>query len=434
MPMTRVDREILRLAVPAFGALVAEPLFLLTDYAIVGRLGTTPLGALGVAGMALTTLVGMCVFLAYGTTAAVARKIGAGHVKDAVRQGVDGLWLAVFLGVAIIVVAWPLAPDIIALFGASPELTHHAVTYFRISLIGIPPMLLILAGTGVLRGFQDTLTPLYVAIGSFALNAALNAWFVLGLDWGIAGSAWGTVLAQTLGAAAYLVVVVRVARREQASLRPDLRGVRQAGTAGFALVIRTASMRVVALVATAIATRMGDAHVAAHSVAMQIWTLLAFILDAIAIAGQAITGRSLGAGDIAGTRTVTRRMVWWGIWSGVVLTLLVMLARPYIPGLFAADARVTAELLVVLWPVALMQPLAGVVFVLDGVLIGAGDQRYLAWSSLWATLAFLPAAGAVVLLSGGLMALWLALGVWMAARLLTLGSRAYGGAWLVAGA
>ncbi|GLW12458.1 MATE family efflux transporter [Microtetraspora sp. NBRC 13810] len=428
------DREILRLAVPAFGALVAEPLFLLTDYAIVGRLGTTSLGALGVAGAALTTLVNLCVFLAYGTTASVARQIGAGNTRRALGQGIDGLWLALAIGVAIIVVAWPLAPEIVAVFGASADLAGQAVTYLRISLIGTPALLVVLAGTGVLRGMQDTVTPLVVSIGSFALNAVLNAWFVLGLDLGIAGSAWGTVLAQALGAAVYLVVVVRGARRHGAPLRPDLAGIRAAGTAGVALLIRTLCLRVVLVIATVVATRMGDAQIAAHAIAMQIWTLLAFALDAIAIAGQAITGRALGAGDVAATRAATRRMVLWGVGSGAVLGAAVLACGPLLPGLFDAEPVVAAQLLAVLWPVTLFQPVAGVVFVLDGVLIGAGDRRYLAWAGVWTTLAYLPAALLVVALGGGLVALWLALGVWMAARLVTLGARAYGTAWLVTGA
>ncbi|MEO3794827.1 MATE family efflux transporter [Nonomuraea sp. B10E15] len=433
MPITSRDREILRLAVPAFGALVAEPLFLLADYAIVGHgLGTTAVGALGVAGAVLTTLVNLCVFLAYGTTASVARQTGAGNHDRAMRNGVDGIWLALGIGVALIAVCWPLAPAIVEVFGAAPEQSAEAVTYLRISLLGAPGMLVVLAGTGVLRGLQDTVTPLVVAVGSFALNAALNAWFVLGLGWGIAGSAWGTVLAQTLGAAVYLVVVVRGARRLGTALTPRLEGLRQAGTAGFALLIRTACLRVVLLVATMVATRMGQAELAAFAIATQVWTLLAFALDAIAIAGQAITGRSLGAGDVAATRAATRRMVQWGIWSGIVLGVLVIAARPLLPGLFDADPAVTALLLAVLWPVALFQPVCGVVFVLDGVLIGAGDQRYLAWAGVWTTLAYLPAA---LLAAGvGVVALWCALGVWMFARLITLVRRAAGTAWLVTGA
>ncbi|GAA4052926.1 MATE family efflux transporter [Nonomuraea soli] len=431
MPITPRDREILRLAVPAFGALVAEPLFLVADYAIVGHgLGTTAVGALGVAGAVLTTLINLCVFLAYGTTASVARQTGAGRHREAMRSGVDGMWLALGIGVALIVLGWPLAPSVVELFGAAPEQTEMAVTYLRISLLGTPGMLLVLAGTGVLRGLQDTMTPLVVAVASFVLNAVLNAWFVLGMDWGIAGSAWGTVIAQTAGAVVYLVTVARSAARLGIPLGPDLSGIRRAGTAGIALLIRTVCLRVVLLVATAVATRMGSAELAAFALASQIWTLMAFALDAIAIAGQALTGRALGAGDIAETRAATRRMVQWGLWSGVVLGLLVIAARPVIPGLFAADPQVTAELLAVLWPVALLQPICGIVFVLDGVLIGAGDQRYLAWAGIWNTLVFLPAA----LFAPDLVLLWCALGVWMVARLVALGTRAYGSAWLVTGA
>ncbi|MEU7000330.1 MATE family efflux transporter [Nonomuraea sp. NPDC046570] len=433
MPLTVHDREILRLAVPALGALVAEPLFLLADYAIVGHgLGTTAVGALGVAGMVLATLVNLCVFLAYGTTAAVARQMGAGRHEHAMRSGVDGLWLALGIGIALIVICWPLAPVIIDLFGAGQDQATEAVTYLRISLLGTPGMLIVLAGTGVLRGLQDTLTPLIVAIGSFALNAALNAWFVLGLDWGIAGSAWGTVIAQTAGALVYLRVVVNGAKRLGVPLSPHPRGIRTAGTAGLALLVRTLLMRVVLVTATVVATRLGRPELAAHAIATQLWTLLAFILDAIAIAGQAITGRALGAGDVAATKAATRRMVLWGVWSGVALGLLVLLARPFLPGLFGADPQVTAELVAVLWVVALFQPISGIVFVLDGVLIGAGDQRYLAWASVWTTLAYVPAA--LLATNLGLVALWLALGVWMLARMVALGLRARGTAWLVTGA
>jgi putative MATE family efflux protein len=434
MPFRHHDREILRLAVPAFGALIAEPLFLLADTAIVGRLGIRPLGALGVAGQALTTVVNLCVFLAYGTTAAVARQVGAGHTRSAVRQGVDGLWLALAIGAVIIVAGWPLVPGIVHVFGASPAITPYAVTYLRISLLGVPGMLVVLAGTGVLRGLQDAATPLVVAVAMFVANGVLNGVFVLALGWGIAGSAWGTVIAQTCGAAAYLVVVARGARRYGAPLRPDLAGVRAAATAGVALLVRTATMRVVLVVSTAIAARMGDVEIAAHQVATQVWSLLSFAMDAIAIAGQAITGRYLGASDVTGARAATRRMVGWGIGSGVVFAVAVIVARPFLPGLFTGDPRVRALLMSVLWVVAAAQPVSGLVYVLDGVLIGAGDQRYLAVAGVITMVAYLGAAYAVHAAHAGLVALWLAFCVWMLARAITLGVRAYGDAWLVTGA
>jgi putative MATE family efflux protein len=428
------DREILRLAVPALGALVAEPLFLLADSAIIGHLGTAPLGGLGVAGQALSTLVSICVFLAYGTTAAVARQVGAGNIAQAIRQGIDGVWLALAIGAVLVAAGWPLTPWIVDAFGASPAVTPHAETYLRISLFGIPGMLVILAGTGLLRGMQDTRTPLYVSVGAFTANLGLNLLFVLGFGWGIAGSAWGTVLAQTGGAAFYVAAVLRGARRHHAPVWPDAAGLRASATAGVNLLIRTLAVRLVLIVATAAATRMGDAEIAAYQVGFQVWNLLALALDAIAIAGQAITGRCLGAGDVAGARSAARRTVQWGVVSGVVFGVLVLAVRPWLPALFTADPAVRALLLSTLVVVALLQPAAGVVFVLDGVLIGAGDMRYLAVAGVLTMAVFLPVAWLVYVLGGGLVALWLAIGVWMAARLLTLGLRARGDAWLVTGA
>jgi putative MATE family efflux protein len=433
-PAATHDREILRLAVPAFGALVAEPLFLLSDSAIVGRLGTEPLGGLGVAGQALATLVYLCVFLAYGTTAGVARQIGAGDMRAAVRQGIDGMWLALAIGGVLIMAGWPLTPAIVDAFGASPAVAPYAETYLAVSLFGIPSMLVVLAGTGVLRGLQDTRTPLYVSIGGFSLNLVLNVLFVLVLDWGIAGSAWGTVMAQTASAAVYVWVVLRAARRHGAPVHPDLAGMKTAATAGVGLLLRTAALRVVLIVGTSIAARMGDAEIAAYQVAFQVWTLLAFALDAIAIAGQAITGRYLGASDITGTRAVTRRMVWWGIASGAVFALLILLVRPWLPGLFTSDGGVHDLLFASLLIVAVLQPVAGVVFVLDGILIGAGDGAYLAVTTLLATVVFLPAAIAAYRADAGLIGLWTAISLWMATRLVTLGLRARGDRWMVTGA
>lgn len=428
------DREIFRLAVPAFGALVAEPLFLLADSAIVGRLGTTPLGGLGVASAVLTTMVYVCVFLAYVTTAAVARRLGAGDLRGAIQQGIDGLWLALAIGIVLVAAGQPLVPWLVGALGASPDVAPHAVVYLRVSLIGMPAMLMVLAGTGVLRGLQDTRTPFLVAAVASTVNVVLNAWFVLGLGWGIAGSAWGTVIVQVGSAAAYVVVVTRGARRHRASLRPDLAGLRIATAAGAALVVRTVAMRVVLILATSVAARQGDADIAAFQVAILVWTLLALAHDSIAIAAQAIVGRYLGAGDVAGTRSTTRRMIGWGVVAGVGFGLAVLAVRPVLPLAFSDDPAVRALLAAALLVVAAMQPLAGVVFVLDGVLIGAGDVRYLAVASLTAMVSFLPAAYAVLAAGAGLVWVWMALAVWMLARLVTLAVRARGSAWLVTGA
>lgn len=434
----RHDREIFALAIPTFFALISEPLFLLTDSAIVGTLGTQALGGLGVAGQVLLTLAAVCIFLAYGTTAAVARKFGAGDIPGGMRDGVDGLWLALLLGVAAIGIGWPLGPYLIDLLGASSEVAPYALTYLRISLLSTPFLLLVMAGTGVLRGLQDARTPLVVAVASYIGNAALCAVFVLVLDWGIAGSAWSTVIAQGAGAFWYVAMISRAARRHGVSLIPSAAGLSRAASAGFALFLRSVSMRVVALVTTAVAARLGDESIAAHQVSYNIWALLVFAMDAIAIAGQSLVGRYLGASDVRGTKDATRRMVEWGVLSGLLFAALVLLALPWLPAPFTADPEVAALITASLVVVALMQPLSGVTMVLDGVLMGAGDQRYLAWASLWTMLAYLPFALVIPQLATstlwGLVGLWISFAVWILARAITLGVRARGTAWLVTGA
>ena len=428
------DREIVRLAVPAFGALVAEPLFLLADSAIVGHLGTPQLAGLGVAGALLATAVALCVFLAYGTTAGVARRLGAGDERGAIALGVDGMWLAAALGTVIALTGAITAPVLIDAFGTTASATPYALTYLRVSLPGIPAMLVVLAATGVLRGLQDTRTPLVVAVvGAFA-NVVLNLVLVYGLDLGIGGSALGTVIAQFGMAAVFVVAVVGGARRHGASLRPDLPGIRTAASTGVPLLLRTLTLRAALLVMTYVATAQGTRSVAAHQVAFAIWTFLALALDAVAIAGQAIVGRYLGAGDVEGTRAATRRMLEWGVAAGVALGLLVVALRAaYVP-LFTDDVAVQALLGSVLLVAALFQPVAGAVFALDGVLIGAGDGRYLAWAGVLTLAAFLPLAMLVLGTDGGLVALWWAFGAFMLARLVTLVVRQRGTAWLVTGA
>ncbi|QWF22146.1 MATE family efflux transporter [Nocardioides sp. LMS-CY] len=435
------DREILRLAVPAFLALVAEPLYLLADAAIVGHLGTTELAGLGIAGVILQTLIGLCIFLAYGTTAGVARRLGADDLRGALAIGIDGIWLAVLIGTVATVLGVIFTEPLVRLFGADGDVTGEAATYLRIAFLGTVPLLTILAATGVLRGLQDTRTPLYVAIGGNALNVVLNLVLVYPAGLGIAGSALGTVIAQALSAVVFVIVVVRAARRHGAPLRPDLPGIRAAAHAGWPLVVRTLTLRA-AILLTTYAVTLGAldrqeqrVDLATHQLAMTLWGFLAFVLDAIAIAAQALTGRSLGAGDVAGTRETTDRMVRWGAWSGVVTGVLLAVASPWLGGLFTDDQAVRDLLVVVLIVAALGQPVAGVVFVLDGVLIGAGDGRYLARAGLVTLVAYAPVALALAAWSAGLVAIWVAFcTVFMGARLVVLVRRARGDAWLVTGA
>lgn len=419
---------------PAFGALVAEPAFLLADSAIVGHLGTTELAGLGIAGAALSTLVNLFVFLAYATTAAVARRVGAGDLRGAISNGIDGMWLALGCGALVAVLTAVLTPQIVALFGPSAAVAAEAETYLRVSAYGLPAMLVALASTGVLRGLQDTKTPLAVYASGAVVNVGLNVLFVYGLGLGIGGSALGTVVTQWGMAVVLTVVVVRGARRHGANLRPDGRGIVATAHAGGPLLVRTITLRIALLATTYVATRQGAVPLAAHQVAFTLWTFLAFVLDAIAIAGQAITGRYLGAGDVSGTREVTRRMLGWGLVAGIVVGGLLALGRPlYIP-VFTPDPAVQAALFDVLLVAAVLQPVGGIVFVLDGVLIGAGDGRFLAVAGLVTLVVFLPLAGVVLARDAGLVALWWAFGGFMLARMGTLLWRERGDRWLVTGA
>jgi putative MATE family efflux protein len=430
---------VLGLAVPALGALVAEPLFLLADTAIVGQLGTDPLAALGVAAGLLATAVNLFVFLAYGTTAAVARRLGADDRAGALAQGVDGMWLAGGLGLLVALLGWPLAGPLVAVFGPSPPVAALAVTYLRWSLPGLPAMLLVLAATGVLRGLRDTRTPLLVAGLGAVVNAALNVALVHGAGLGIAGSAVGTSLTQ-LGMGVWVAAVVATgARREGARLRPDLAGILASGRSGVPLLVRTLALRTALLVTTQVAVSAGTASLAAHQVAISVWNLVALALDALAIAAQTLTGHALGAGDADGVRAATGRLLRWGIGAGAVLGVALLAGRSWLAVPFTDDPAVRAAFAAVAVVLAVAMPLAGYVFVLDGVLIGAGDGRYLAWASVAQLALYLPLAVVVELTTGpgstGLVWLWIGFaGGYMAFRAVSLGLRVRGTRWLVTGA
>lgn len=419
---------------PALGALVAEPLYVLADTAVVGHLGTPELGGLAVASTVILTGYALFIFLAYGTTAAVSRLLGAGDERAAAGEAVQSLWLAAGIGVALAGAGWAAAPGLIGALGATGEVAGHALVYLRVSLPGIPALLLTLAGVGYLRGLQDTRTPLAVAGASALANLVIELVLIYGLDFGIGASALATVIAQWGAAAVYLTTIGRAVRRLDVGLRPDPPAIARLAAVGGALLLRTAALRGSITVATAVATRLGTTDVAAHAIAFELWNLLALVLDAVAIAGQAITGRLLGAGAVGEARAAGRRMIEWGVMSGVVLGAAVVLLRPVLPHVFSDDPAVTALAAFLLWWVAVMQPVNGVVFVLDGILIGAGDLRFLAGAMVAAAVAFVPAAVAVAALDLGIGWLWAALAVLMLARLAALLARFATPAWAVPGA
>lgn len=436
-------REILRLAVPAFLALVAEPLFLLADSAIVGHLGTEPLAGLGVASAVLLTAAGVFVFLAYGTTSVVARRLGAGDLPGALGAGVDGLWLALALGALAAVGVALSAPVLCAAFGASAGVADEATTYLRISAAGLPGMLVVLGATGLLRGLQDTRTPLVVAVAGFGLNIVLNLLLVYGVHLGIAGSATGTVVAQTGMAAALVVRIVGQARPLGARLSPHPAGVLHAARGGVPLLVRTLALRGTIVVTTLVAARYGDAALAAHQIVATVWSALAFALDALAIAAQALTGKALGAGDAVGARDAARTMARWGVAAGLLTGVALLPLAPVIGRAFSPDPTVVTEAAWAFVVLALLQWLAGYVFVVDGVLMGAGDTTWLAVAMVLAALVWAPfvlarsADGAALPgpTAQPLAGLWLAFGGgFMALRGVGLWWRFRSDGWLVTGA
>ncbi len=434
MPASRdVDRQIVRVAVPAFFALVTEPLMLLADTAIVGHLGTPELGGLSAASVVLGTVVGLCIFLAYGSTAVVSRHHGAGDERTAHSLAISGLWLALLLGGVLAVVTAGTSGPLSGALSSSNQVAGLAQDYLVISALAVPAMLLILAATGAMRGVLDLRTPLIATIVANVINVALALLFVYGFDWGIRGAASATVLAQWFAAIWLVLVVVRRARRSGASTRPRLAEIIRSAREGVPLLVRTLTLRASLVLGTLVAARLGDVPLAANQVAAAIVTFLAFGLDAIAIAGQTLTGRALGAGDAEGSRALTRRMILWGAATGVVAAMALAATAAWLPHLFTADQAVRDALVPALLVVAVIQPLSGVVFVLDGILIGAGDGAYLAKAGLVVLAAYAPLVLAVAWTDASFTWLWVAYGGFITARLATLWWRQRGDAWMVLG-
>ena len=433
-----LNRRILELALPAFAALVAQPLFVMADTAIVGQLGTDPLAGLGVGSTLTLALVGVFVFLAYGSTATVARLVGANREKDAAESGVQAMWLALVLGAVTGLVSWGFAPQLAAWLGAGGAVHEQAVAYLHWSLPGLPGMFLVLAATGTLRGMADGRTPMVLAIGAAVLNLVGDVVLVFGLGMGIAGSGAATAFAETLMGLTAAGIVARGAAGVGAGWRPRLAGMRTSLLVGVPLLIRTLALRAALLLTTWTAARSGAVALAAHQVGFTIWSFLQYVLDALAIAGQTLIGQALGASRPDEARALSRRMTGWSLCAGLLLGIMTLLVRHPLAALFTPDPGVRDAVAAVLVVIGGTLVIASWVTLFDGVLIGAGDGPYLARASLITLAVYAPLALAVAWLAPGgvpgLVWLWLAFTVgFMGARAATLWWRERSDVWLVTG-
>ncbi len=407
---------------------------MLADTAVVGHLGTPELGGLALASQILLIVLSVFVFLAYGTTAAVSRLVGAGDHRQAARQAVQGMWLAVGVGVVLGATGWLLADPLLRALGGEGEVLANGRIYLRISLFGLPAMLMSLAAVGYLRGLKDTVRPLVIALTTALGNLVLELVLIYGFDQGIGASALSTVLAQWVGAAFYGWWIARAVRQHHVGLAVDFGALGRLAVAGADLFVRTAALRGAFVVALAVAARTGTDDLGAHQISFEVWTFIALALDAIAIAGQAIIGNLLGAGDAAGAREAARRMLDWGLLAGLAAAAFVLAVRPVLPDVFSSDEAVLSlTAFLFLW-LAAMQPVNGLVFALDGILIGAGDLRFLAWAMTAAAAVFVPLAVGVRILGLGIGWLWAAMLVFMGVRLVALVARFRSDRWLVTGA
>jgi putative MATE family efflux protein len=424
------DGRILRLAVPALGALAAEPLYILVDTAIVGHLGRSQLAALGAAATSLSVLATFN-FLQYGTTAQVARATGAGEDRIARRLGAQALWLSLAIGVVLAVALAALAEPIVALVGVEDATADYAATYLRIVSIGVPSFFLALGGQGYLRGISELTSPLVVIAAGNVLNLVLEVLFVYGFGWGIEGSAWGTAIAQTCMGIGFVWLIVR--RVGRADIAPVVRLARRLLSIGKYLFLRTTALIASFLLAGAVVARFGDAELAAYQISFQLWLFLALVLDAIAIAGQIIVGQELGGGRSERAYDASMRMIALAVAVGAVFAVALLLLADVLPEVFTDDESVLAQC-ALLWPIfALMQPLNGAVFALDGILIGAGDGRYIAGSMVVAFLACALVLGTAYAGDWGVRGVWAALAVLIVVRLATMGARFARRRWVVTG-
>jgi putative MATE family efflux protein len=427
-------RRIAGLALPALGVLAAEPLYLLFDIAVVGRLGALSLAGLAIGGLILALVSSQLTFLSYGTTARAARFFGAGDRGSAVGEGVQATWLAIGLGALVVAVIEAAAVPLLRVIADGGEIADMALPWLRIAILGAPAILISLAGNGWMRGVQDTARPLRYVVAGFAVSAVLCPTLVygwLGLPHlGLAGSAVANLVGQWLAA----VLFCRALLAEGVPLRVDVAVLRAQVVMGRDLVVRTMAFQACFVSAAAVAARFGAAAVAAHQVVLQLWSFLALVLDSLAIAAQSLVGAALGAGELAHAKSVALRVTVFSTLAAAVLAGVFAVGSSVLPALFTDDRSVLDAIGVPWWFLVAQLPVAGIVFALDGVLLGAGDARFMRNATLAsALLGFLPLIWLSLAYGWGLFGIWSGLTTFMVLRLAFVGWRAFSGRWLVAG-
>ncbi|GAA5130589.1 MATE family efflux transporter [Pseudonocardia adelaidensis] len=430
-------REVLRLAAPALPVLAAEPLYLLVDTAVVGRLGAVALAGLAVAGVVFAQVTSQMNFLSYGTTSRAARLHGAGRRGAAVGEGVQATWLALAVGVLVIGVGQLVARPVAEALGDGGAIADAATTWLRVALWGAPMVLVTLAGNGWMRGVQDTARPLRYVLAGNGLSAVLCPVLVHWVGLGLVGSAVANVAGQAVGATLFLVALVRAARANVVALRPAPAVLRAQLALGRDLLARSLAFQASFLSAAAVATRFGAATAAAHQIVLQLWFFQALVLDAVAIAAQALVGAALGSPDRGAQRAkaLAGQVTRYGLVLGIAFGVLFAALSGVLPPVFTPDAAVLAAVPVAWWFFTAMQPIAGVVFALDGVLLGAGDAAFLRTSTIAAAVfGFLPLTWASLAFGWGLAGIWSGLAAMMLIRFATVALRARSGHWVVTGA